>query len=82
VGITACFTASGSWDAAAGLYGKELVHQVHCGGPDGISLIERVVPVENRHRCFYIGREIRSRDIEAGFERLAGFWGDYAGDAC
>lgn len=43
------------------------------GGPGGISLIERVVPVENRHRCFYFGREIKSRDVEAGFERLAGF---------
>lgn len=60
--------------ADAGLYGKELVHQVHCGGPGGISLIERVVPVENRHRCFYFGREIRSRDVQKGFERLRGFY--------
>lgn len=59
----------------AALYGKEFVHQVHCGGSAGISLIERVVPVENRHKCFYIDRKIASRDIELGLQRLAGFWG-------
>jgi len=61
-----------SFDDAV-LYRKEMVHQVHCGTPGGISLIERVVPVENRHKCFYFGREINSRDIKAGFQRLAGF---------
>lgn len=68
--------------ADAGLYGKELVHQVHCGGSAGINLIERVVPVENRHKCFYFDRKIKSRDIEAGFERLAGFWGERHNAGC
>ena len=50
-------------------YGKEFVHQVHCGTPDGKSLIDYVVPKENKSRCFLFRKYIRSLDIEKEFKR-------------
>ncbi|MDD2758142.1 MAG: hypothetical protein PHD72_02060 [Patescibacteria group bacterium] len=35
-------------------YGKEFVHQVHCGTPSGKSLVDYVVPKENRNKCFFL----------------------------
>lgn len=52
-------------------YGKEFVHQVHCGTPDGKSLIDYVVPVENRAKCFFFRKPINSYDIEKEFKRKA-----------
>jgi hypothetical protein len=50
-------------------YGKEFVHQVHCGTPDGKSLIDYVVPKENRDKCFLFRRPINSLDIEKEFKK-------------
>lgn len=50
-------------------YGKEFVHQVHCGTPDGKSLIDYVVPKENRPKCFFFRKPINSFDIEKEFKR-------------
>jgi hypothetical protein len=50
-------------------YGKKFVHQVHCGAPDGKSLIDYVVPKENRSKCFFFRKTIRSGDIEKEFKR-------------
>jgi len=50
-------------------YGKEFVHQVHCGTPDGKSLIDYVVPRENRPQCFFFRRSINSFDIEKEFKQ-------------
>lgn len=51
-------------------YGKDFVHQVHCGTPYGKSLIDYVVPKENRSRCFLFRKTIRSADIEKEFKRM------------
>ncbi len=50
-------------------YGKEFVHQVHCGTSYGKSLIDYVVPKENRAKCFFFGKQINSNDIEKEFKR-------------
>ena len=39
-------------------YGKDYVHQVHCGTPYGKSLVDYVVPEENRSRCFFFRKTI------------------------
>lgn len=49
-------------------YGKQFVHQVHCGTPDGKSLIDYVVPMENRGKCFFFRKPINSFDIEREFK--------------
>ena len=52
-------------------YAKDFVHQVHCGTSYGKSLIDYVVPPENRENCFFIPKEINSYDIGAKFTELA-----------
>lgn len=48
---------------------KEFVHQVHCGTKDGKSLIEYVVPKENRLDCFFFRKEINGPSIIKEFRR-------------
>jgi len=50
-------------------FGKEFIHQVHCGTPDGKSLIDYVVPKENRPQCFFFRKPVNSFDIEKEFKR-------------
>jgi len=50
-------------------YGKEFVHQVHCGTPDGKSLIDYVVPAENKAKCFFFRKPINNSDIKKEFKR-------------
>lgn len=50
-------------------YGKEFVHQIHCGDPDGKSLVDYVVPEKNKAQCFLFRRTINFNDIEKEFER-------------
>lgn len=45
-------------------YGKEFVHQIHCGTPDGKSLVDYVVPAENRNGCFLIRKPITMIRVE------------------
>ncbi len=45
-------------------YGKDFIHQVHCGTPYGKSLIDYIVPKENRDKCFFFRKTINSFDIE------------------
>ena len=53
-------------------YRKEYVHQVHCGLPHGKSLIDYVVPEENRSQCFHFRKPINSGDIQKEFKRRLG----------
>ncbi|MDD5688663.1 MAG: hypothetical protein PHQ76_00075 [Caldisericia bacterium] len=50
-------------------YGKEFVHQVHCGTPHGKSLIDYVVSEKNKRKCFLFRKYINSFDIEKEFKR-------------
>jgi hypothetical protein len=50
-------------------YGKEFVHQVHCGTPHGKSLIDYVVPEENRSKCFFFDKSITGPEIIKEFKR-------------
>lgn len=50
-------------------YGKEFVHQVHCGTPDGKSLIDYVVPEGNRNGCFLYRKSINAFDVEKDFKK-------------
>jgi len=50
-------------------YGKEFIHQIHCGTPDGKSLIDYVVPKENRNKCFLFRKPINSFDIQKEFKK-------------
>ena len=50
-------------------YGKEYVHQVHCGTKDGKSLVDYVVPEENKKGCFLIRKSINGFDIVKEFKR-------------
>jgi hypothetical protein len=50
-------------------YQKEYVHQVHCGDPDGKSLVDYVVPEENRDKCFFFRKPINSLFILREFKR-------------
>lgn len=50
-------------------YSKEFVHQVHCGTPDGKSLIDYVVTKKNRPKCFLFRKTINSSDIIKEFKR-------------
>ncbi len=45
-------------------YGKDFVHQVHCGSPHGKSLVDYVVPEDNRAKCFLFRKQIRVLTIE------------------
>lgn len=50
-------------------YGKEFVHQIHCGTKGGKSLVDYVVPENNRNGCFLIRKSINGYDIEKEFNR-------------
>lgn len=50
-------------------YGKDFVHQVHCGTPNGKSLIDYVVPKKNKNKCFLFRKTIHSFDIEKEFKK-------------
>ncbi len=50
-------------------YGKEYVHQVHCGTPHGKSLVDYVVPETNRDDCFFYRKSIDNADIKKDFYR-------------
>lgn len=50
-------------------YGKELVHQVHCGTTHGKSLVDYVVPKENQNKCFLFRKPINSKDISKELKR-------------
>jgi hypothetical protein len=50
-------------------YGKEYVHQIHCGTPDGKSLVEYVVPEKNRNGCFFVRKLLRTGQIETELKR-------------
>lgn len=48
-------------------YKKRFVHQVHCGTPDGKSLVDYVVPEENKKECFLFREPISGLRIEKEF---------------
>ncbi len=50
-------------------YEKEFVHQVHCGTKEGKSLIDYVVPRENRSKCFMFRKSITGPDIVKEFKK-------------
>jgi hypothetical protein len=50
-------------------YGKDYVHQVHCGTPDGKSLVDYVVPEKNKSGCFLIRKPITGYRIEKEFKQ-------------
>lgn len=50
-------------------YGKEFVHQIHCGTTHGKSLIDYVVPEENRASCFFFRKSINGFDIQKELKR-------------
>lgn len=51
-------------------YGKDFVHQMHCGSLDGKSLIDCVVSEENKDKCFFFRKYINSNDIKKEFKKL------------
>ncbi len=52
-------------------YAKDFVHQIHCGSPHGKSLVDYVVPEENRAKCFLFRKPIRVFTIEREFKKRA-----------
>ena len=50
-------------------YGKDFVHQVHCGTPDGKSLVDYVVPDGNKNGCFLIRKPITGQRIMKEFKQ-------------
>lgn len=50
------------------VYGKEFVHQVHCGTSHGKSLVDYVVPEKNRSGCFLVRKAINGPFIEKQFK--------------
>jgi len=50
-------------------HSKDFVHQVHCGTPDGTSLIDYVVPEENKNKCFFFRKEINGPQIVKEFKK-------------
>jgi len=50
-------------------YGKDFVHQVHCGTPDGKSLVDYVVSDSNKSKCFLIRKPITGYRIEKEFKQ-------------
>ena len=53
-------------------YSKAFAHQVHCGTPYGKSLLDYVVPAENRAKCFFFRKPINSIFIRKEFKRRIG----------
>lgn len=51
------------------IYGKAFVHQVHCGTPDGKSLVDYVVPEKNKSGCFLIRKPITGHRIIKEFKK-------------
>lgn len=51
-------------------YAKDFVHQVHCGDKSGKNrrLIDYVVREENRGKCFYFEKTIRTKQITKWFK--------------
>ena len=49
------------------IYGKEFVHQVHCGTADGKSLVDYVVSEKNKSGCFFFRETITGGFIEKEF---------------
>ena len=47
-----------------GKYEKDFVHQMHCGTEDGKSLVDYVVPEQNRKQCFWVKKSITGLYIE------------------
>lgn len=62
-------------------YGKEYVHQIHCGTPDGKSLVDYVVPEGNRSGCFFVRKLLRTGQIEKELKRRTEEAGTVAGAA-
>lgn len=52
------------------VYGKEFVHQVHCGTSDGKSLSDYVVSEENRSGCFLVRKSVTGPFIEKQFKNM------------
>ncbi len=52
-----------------GQYKKDYIHQVHCGTKHGKSLIDYVVPEENREECFFFRKEINGAKIIREFKK-------------
>ena len=52
-------------------YGKDFVHQVHCGSARGKSLIHSIVPEKNWLKCFFHPDKINSYFVEKEFKRLS-----------
>lgn len=50
-------------------YSKDFVHQIHCGTPYGKSLVDYVVPEENRAKCFLFRKKINYYDIKREFKK-------------
>jgi hypothetical protein len=50
------------------MYGKDYVHQVHCGTTHGKSLSDYVVPEGNKQGCFLVRKSITGPFIEKQFE--------------
>ncbi len=50
-------------------YKKDLVHQLHCGNPDGKNLIDYVVPEENKKECIFFRKKIHSFDVGKELKR-------------
>jgi hypothetical protein len=53
------------------IYSKEYVHQIHCGTPYGKSLVDYVVPEENKAKCFFFRKPIDSYFIEKELKKRA-----------
>lgn len=56
-------------DFADGKYAKEFAHQLHCGTEHGKSLIDYVVPEENRASCFLVRKPVTAIDIGKELDR-------------
>lgn len=50
-------------------YNKDYIYQVHCGTPDGKSLVDYVVPEKNRDKCFLFRKTINAIEIEKEFRK-------------
>lgn len=50
-------------------YGKDFVHQVHCGTSHGKSLIDYVVPDGNKSKCFIFKKPITAIEIKKEFKK-------------
>lgn len=50
------------------IYFKDFVHQVHCGTKEGKSLVDYIVPEENKNKCFFFRKTVRSADMNKWFK--------------